>query len=123
MYSEHQNNKQKAKESKDRAEPESTIPEEKTAALLICSEFCCVHTDRALPLTIKGGWDFPTSQSLTIRSKMVSAQRGLNKVSTCQFEYVTEQSSKSVKKIEMFSDNCGEQNRNRFTAFALRYAR
>ena len=56
MYTEHQNNKQKAKDIKDRADAEPTIPEKKTVALLIYSEFCCVHTDRALPLTIKCGW-------------------------------------------------------------------
>ena len=50
----------------------------KPVALLICSEFCCVHTDRALPLTIKCGWEFSTSQSSAIRSKMVSASCGFN---------------------------------------------
>ena len=51
------------------------------------------------------------------------ARRGPNEVSTCQFEYIREQASKGVKQIEMFSDNCAGQNRNRFTAFALWYAR
>ena len=78
VYTEHQNNKQKAKDIKDRADAEPAIPEKKTVALLICREFCCVHTDRALPLTIKCGWEFSTSQSSAIRSKMVSASCGFN---------------------------------------------
>ena len=54
------------------------------------------------------------------------ARRGPNEVSICLFEYIREQASKGVKQIkqiEMFSDNCGGQNRNRFSAFALWYAR
>ena len=50
----------------------------KPVALLICSKFCCVHVDRALPFTIKGGWEFSTSQSSTTRNQMVSALFGLN---------------------------------------------
>ena len=74
VYTKHQNNKQKAKDIKD-TKAESTIPEKKIA-LLIYRKFSCVHTDRALPLTIKGGWEF--SQSSAIRSQMVSASCGLN---------------------------------------------
>ena len=49
----------------------------KPVALLIYRQFSCVHTDRALPLTIKGGWEFLTSESSAMRSQMVSASCGL----------------------------------------------
>ena len=53
----------KAKDIKD-TKAESTIPEKKKpVALLMYRKFSCVRTDRALPLTIKGGWEFSTSQS------------------------------------------------------------
>ena len=54
---------------------ESTIPEKN--AILIYRKFSCVHTDRTLPLTLKGGWEF--TQSSAVRSQMVSASCGLNK--------------------------------------------
>ena len=78
MYTEHQNNKQKSKDIKDREMKNQQYLKKKTVALLICTEFCCVHTDRALPLTIKCGWEFSTSQSSAIRSEMVSASCGFN---------------------------------------------
>ena len=50
----------------------------KLVALLICSNFCCVHTDGALLFIIIGGWKFSTSLSSTLRSQMVSTSCGLN---------------------------------------------
>ena len=96
----------KAKDVKDTKA--TTIPEKKPVALLIYRKFSCVHTDRALPLTIKGGWEFSSSQSSAMRSQMVSAScgqkheawRGPNEVSTCLFEYIREQASEGVKKLK-----------------------
>ena len=50
----------------------------KPVALLVYRNFSSVHTDRALPSTRKGGWEFSTSQSSAMRSPMVSASGGPN---------------------------------------------
>ena len=77
MYTEHQNNKQKQKISKIQ-EQNQQYPEKKPVALLVYRNFSSVHTDRALPSTRKGGWEFSTSQSSAMRSPMVSASGGPN---------------------------------------------
>ena len=50
-------------------------------------------------------------------------RRGSNEVASCLFKYMDEQSKQGIKQITMFSDNCAGQNRNRFVAFALNFAR
>ena len=77
MYTEHQNNKQKQKISKIQKQNQQ-YPEKKPVALLVYRNFSSVHTDRALPSTRKGGWEFSTSQSSAMRSPMVSASGGPN---------------------------------------------
>ena len=50
--------------------------------------------------SIKGGWEFSTSQSSAMRSQMVSASCGLYTKfgETCLFEYIREQASEGVKR-------------------------
>ncbi|GFO12812.1 transmembrane and tpr repeat-containing protein 2 [Plakobranchus ocellatus] len=50
-------------------------------------------------------------------------RRGPNEVASCLFDYMKERSLQSVKEIHMFSNNCGGQDRNRYVAFALWFAR
>ncbi|GFS22714.1 DNA repair protein rhp54 [Elysia marginata] len=50
-------------------------------------------------------------------------RRGSNEVATCLLKYTEIQSHQGVRDITMFSDNCAGQNRNRFVAFALNFAR
>ena len=50
-------------------------------------------------------------------------RRGSNEVASCLFKYMDVQSKQGIKQITMFSDNCAGQNRNRFVAFALNFAR
>lgn len=46
----------------------------------------------------------------------VIACRGANEVASCLFRFITEHASQGGKIFELFSDNCGGQNRNRFVA-------
>ena len=50
-------------------------------------------------------------------------RRGSNKVATCLFDYLSNQSSDGVNDVHLFSDNCAGQNQNRLVAFALNFAR
>ncbi|GFN76018.1 hypothetical protein PoB_000252400 [Plakobranchus ocellatus] len=50
-------------------------------------------------------------------------RRGPNEVASCLFDYMKERSLHCVKEIHMFSNNCGGQDRNRYVAFALWFAR
>ena len=51
------------------------------------------------------------------------AHRGPNEVSTCLFNYIRDMASSGIKEIDLFSDNCPGQNRNRFVVFCLWYCR
>lgn len=50
-------------------------------------------------------------------------RRGSNEVATCLYYYIQAQQQNNIKDIYTFSDNCAGQNRNRFVAFALLFAR
>ena len=68
-------------------------------------------------------FDYKESDGFCFMWPEHEAQRGSSEVSMCLFEYIREQASNGVKHTEMFSDNRGGRNCNRFTAFALQYAR
>ncbi|CAH2092579.1 unnamed protein product [Euphydryas editha] len=42
-----------------------------------------------------------------------TAKRGANEVASCVYDFIKDQSSKGVQTINLYSDNCGGQNRNR----------
>lgn len=41
------------------------------------------------------------------------AKRGANEVASCVYDYIKEECSNGVHTVNLYSDNCGGQNRNR----------
>lgn len=50
------------------------------------------------------------------------ARRGPNEIGSCLLKFLNIQSEKGVKKVILYSDNCGGQNRNRFVFSMFSYA-
>jgi len=46
----------------------------------------------------------------------VVAQRGANEIASCLMDYIESRAAQGTNMFELFSDNCGGQNRNRFVA-------
>ncbi|GFS00861.1 DNA repair protein rhp54 [Elysia marginata] len=130
-YVNHINNKVTAREIKDIAKKDARQSTTTTGCafdlqqIVLCphgksSSFFYKRRLGVYNLTV---YDYKTCDAYCFKWPESEGRRGSNEVATCLLKYIEIQSHQGVRDITMFSDNCAGQNRNRFVAFALNFAR
>ncbi|GFO41700.1 DNA repair protein rhp54 [Plakobranchus ocellatus] len=129
-FEEHLSNKLKAREIKEQEKLAAKTPFKTRCAFDMEQILLCPHGQsssfyykRRLGVYNFTTYDYKNGDGLCYVWPESKGRRGPNEVATCLFDYLKERSLQSVKEIHMFSDYCGGQNRNRYVAFALWFAR
>ncbi|GFN84277.1 DNA repair protein rhp54 [Plakobranchus ocellatus] len=129
-FEEHLSNKLKAREIKEQEKLAAKTPFRTSCAFDMEQILLCPHGQsssfyykRRLGVYNFTTYDYKNGDGLCHMWPESKGRRGPNEVASYLFDYMKERSLQSVKEIHMFPDNCGGQNRNRYEAFALWFAR
>ena len=67
-------------------------------------------------------YDLGTHEGFCYVWTELTAKRGPNEISSCLLKFLKVQAEKKIKRVILYSDNCGGQNRNRFIFAMFSYA-
>ena len=81
-----------------------------------------VYTTRKLNMYNLTVYDYRNGQGYFNVRAETTAMRGSNETASCVYRYLERISKEGVKKVTLFSDSCGGQNRNKNFLTMLWYA-